>query len=118
MLKGKYNYTRGRAHGHRDLHALAVMVSAHSVDHSALVCSDTNSHETANGNVSEEWHVNPPVGRKMQVTTPTRVRGREWHWGGRRSSFICAILHIYISRSLQSNAESNFMNVRSQFSYR
>lgn len=58
------NYTREGTcgvSGCRDLMFLQLLCSeTHSVDHPALVRSNANSHETADSNISEERHMNPP----------------------------------------------------------
>lgn len=37
-------------------------VPSYPVDHSPVMCSNTNPHEAAHNCACKEWHVNPPVG--------------------------------------------------------
>jgi len=66
--------TQGKQHGDAGIYMHLQLLCTHSVDHPALVFSNADSHETANGDISEEWHMDPPVEQKMQVIAYASVR--------------------------------------------
>jgi len=54
-------------------------VPSYPVDHSPVMCSNTNPHEAAHNCACKEWHVNPPVreGREKEGRGGRAGKGRE-----------------------------------------